>query len=310
MSLDSLLLLVFVTLALIATAAILFVRDLLSRRAEKEAPSERASDDEIALPSPAEVVTRGQDVEEDWWLSEFVAQTGSEWTADTVILLTFLVGLAVGGALFVWQDDELAGITGALLGILAVGATFFFLRARRRRLLRDQLPDIMELMARAVRAGESLDQALALAGNSALQPLADEFRYCASQLKMGLSLESAMRGLVARAPIAETRILAMTLVVQRRRGGNLPLTLDRLAKVFRDRGNFARQFRAATAMGRGSVVLLGLLALGLDAVVIFGRVQLFESLLTTNAGRIMLAISIALQTLGVAWALWLFRSDY
>ena len=114
----------------------------------------------------------------------------------------------------------------------------------------------MELMARAVRAGESLDQAIALAGNSGFTR-GRRVPLLRSQMKMGLSLESAIRGLVSRAPLAETRILAMTLIVQRRRGGSLPTTLERLARVFRDRSNFYRQFQAATALGRGSAVMIG-----------------------------------------------------
>lgn len=310
MSLDTVLLLLFVALAFITTAILLFARDLVKRRKAAETAELQNSDDDLHLPSPSEIAARGTATEDEGWLGQVVSQSGSNWTVDTVFLLAIVVGLALGGGLFIWRDDDAAGFAGAILGILAVIATFFFLRARRRNRFREQLPDIMELMARAVRAGESLDQALTLAGESAMQPLAEEFRYCANQLKMGLSLESAMRGLIARVPLPETRILAMTLIVQRRRGGNLPLTLDRLAKVFRDRGNFYRQFRAATATGRGSIALLALVAVGLDVVVIFGRVQLLESLLTTNIGRMMLGMSIVLQIIGAVWAMWLFRSDY
>ena len=57
---------------------------------------------------------------------------------------------------------------GAVVGVLAVGGLLFYLRFRRQRAIREQLPDVMELMARAVRAGESLDQAIALAGNSGI----------------------------------------------------------------------------------------------------------------------------------------------
>ena len=202
------------------------------------------------------------------------------------------------------------GRWGASSGCWRVGGLLFYLRIRRQRVIREQLPDVMELMARAVRAGESLDQAIALAGNSGFQPVAAEFRYCASQMKMGLSLEAAIRGLVGRVPLAETRILAMTLIVQRRRGGSLPTTLERLARVFRDRAAFYRQFQAATALGRGSAALIALVGLGLDAFVILGHSEYAAVLLTSHAGHVMLATSLVLQVVGVTWALWLFRSNY
>jgi tight adherence protein B len=215
--------------------------------------------------------------------------------------------LSVGGSLFLWRDDVVAGATGAVFGVMLVGGVLMFFRARRNNAIRDQLPDCMELMARAVRAGESLDQAITLVGNSQLRPVATEFRYCASQMKMGLSLESAIRGMVARVPLIETRILAMTLIVQRRRGGSLPVTLERLARVFRDRLSFYRQFRAATALGRASAALIGL---GLDAFMVFGNSDYAQKLVTTDVGHIMLVIALVLQIVGITWALWLFRSRY
>ena len=80
--------------------------------------------------------------------------------------------------------------------------------------------------------------------------------------------------------------------------------------MFRDRANFYRQFQAATALGRGSAVLIALVGLGLDAFVILGHSEYAAILLTSNAGRVMLATALVLQVVGVTWALWLFRSNY
>lgn len=293
-------LVVFAAAALIIAAVLLLWRDLVRGRTEEIEPE--------GLDLPA--VLPPETVLEESWLDQLTAQTGSEFTSDTAVLLAILVALTLGGVLFVWRDDLLAGALGVVVGVLLVTGTLFWLRARRQRLIREQLPDVMELMARAVRAGESLDQAITLAGNSGFQPVANEFRYCASQMRMGLSLEASLRRLVGRAFVSETRILAMTLIVQRRRGGSLPTTLERLAHVFRDRANFYRQFRAATALGRGSATLIALIGLGLDAFVILGNSEYAAILLTTTAGRILLATAMALQVVGVTWALWLLRSNF
>jgi tight adherence protein B len=300
-------LLIYVAVALLVAAALLLVRDLRAagRRPAEPAPAEPLDIRSLLPPTEAAAAeTRDRS-----WLGRLVAETGYDLTSDIALLLAILVGLALGGALFVWRDDWLAAAAGAMLGFLLVGGVLYYLRTRRRRILAEQLPDVMELMARAVRAGESLDQAIALAGDSTLRPLAGEFRWCASQMKIGLSLETAMRRLVRRVPLLESRILAMTLAVQRQRGGNLPGTLERLARVFRDRSNLARQFRAATALGRGSTVLIALIALGLDALVVVGHTEYTASLLTSYAGRIMLVAALLLQLLGIAWLLWLFRSE-
>ena len=303
----ALLIVIYLAVALIAAAVFLLVRDLFARRTPPDQQGEEALDLSTLLPPTETEAAAGRN---DSRLGRLAIETGFDLTAETVLLLAAMIGLAIGGAIFLWRDDVLAAVTGAVLGVLVVAALLVFLRARRYRAIRDRLPDCMDLMARAVRAGESLDQAITLVGNSGLRPVDAEFRWCASQMKMGLSLESAIRGMVVRLPLAETRILAMTLIVQRRRGGSLPSTLERLAQVFRDRMSFYRQFQAATALGRGSAALIALLAIGLDGFVIFGNSEYTETLLTTNVGRIMLSIAVVLQILGIAWAAWLFRSRY
>jgi tight adherence protein B len=300
---------IYAAVALIVAMLFLVVRDLLgyfkAKKAGELVQEEERLDLSKLLPSP------DADAEKEVsWLGKLVSETGSDLTTETALLLAIIIGLVLGGSLYLWLNDELAGAFGAVFGVLGVGGLLLYLRFRRYRTIREQLPDVMELLARAVRAGESLDQAIALAGTSTLQPLDAEFHYCSNQMKMGLSLDAAVRGLVGRIPLAETRILAMTLIVQRRRGGNLPTTLERLARVFRDRSNFYRQFQAATALGRGSVILITLVALGLDAFVFMGHSDFARDLLITNAGQIMLASSLILQVIGVSWVMWLFRSQY
>jgi tight adherence protein B len=305
MSITWLPVIVYAAVALIVAAVLLLFRDLF-RRKPKEIDSESLEIEEL-LPQTAAARAAERDQS---WLGQMASETGTGLTAATTLLLGILVALALGGGLYVWQDSIAAGVTGAMLGLIVLSLVLIYLRWKRHQTIRDQLPDVMELMARAVRAGESLDQAIQLAGASGMRPVASEFRYCAGQMKMGLSLEAAIRGMVARIPLSETRILAMTLALQRRRGGSLPTTLERLARVFRDRSNFYRQFQAATALGRGSAALIALIGIGLDIFVLLGNSDYAENLMTTNFGRMLFGLAILLQVVGIAWAVWLFRPRY
>lgn len=309
MTQSELMLIVYAAVALIVAFVLFLIRDLFGRR---ESGDERLYAGKDGLPDLRKLLPSADAgaAPPDTWLGQLVAETRSDFTVDTALLLAVLMGLTLGGILYFWRDDWLAGAAGVMLGVVAVGGLLYFLRFRRFHAIREQLPEVMDLMARAVRAGESLDQAIALAGESNMRPVAGEFRYCASQMKMGLSLESAIRGLVGRAPLTETRILAMTLIVQRRRGGHLPTTLERLARVFRDRGAFQRQFMAATALGRGSAILIALVGLGLDLFVILGHAEYATNLMQTTIGHFLLGLSLFLQFVGITWAVWLFRSHY
>jgi len=197
-----------------------------------------------------------------------------------------------------------------LIGNIAVTMYFVYMRDRRRREMREQLPDVMDMMARAVRAGQTLDQAITLAGETAEAPLKDEFVRAAKHLDMGLSLEGAIRALTRRAPLPETRILAATLMVQRRAGGSLPVTLERLARVIRDRLSYQRQFRAATAAGRMSMFMILLAGPIVLAYMWFFQRDYIQNLIVSPEGHMMMALAITLQVIGTLWILSLLRSDY
>jgi tight adherence protein B len=225
-------------------------------------------------------------------------------------LLALACGLFLGGAGFLWRNNALAAAAGFLIGVLLIVGIFVYVRSRRRSAIREQLPEAMDMLARAVRAGESIDQAVHVAGKTLAEPLATEFRRCDRQLQMGLSLDGAVRGMTRRAPVMEMRIMATTVTVQRRTGGSLPTALEHLARVFRDRLSYHRQFRAATAQGRGSVIVIAIAGLVAATYLFVWQPEYMQGLLQEPIGQALLAIAVVLQILGLAWVFWLLRSNY
>ena len=257
------------------------------------------------LPRPSGMASRF-----DRWFDQLVSEATPELTPQTALLVVVAAGLSVGGVLFVWREDLIAGLAGMLTGSFLVVGFFFYRRARRRRAIREQFPDVIDLLAHAVRAGESIDQAIQLAGKNASEPLASQFRRCAGQLKLGRSLSAVVHGRTQRVPLAEARILAATLIVQRRAGGTLSVTLDRLAHVCRDRLSYHRQYRAATAAGRGGAVLIASITGGAAAYMLIWRPEYVRGFLEVPQGHILLAIAIGLQIVGLTWIYKLLTIDY
>jgi tight adherence protein B len=168
----------------------------------------------------------------------------------------------------------------------------------------------MELLARAVRAGESLDQAVHLVGETVPKPLGPEFRRCARQMEMGLSVDAAMQSMSRRAPVTEIRILASALTVQRKTGGSLPITLERLSAVIRDRLNYRRQFKASTAAGRVSTLLIGAAGPFVAVYLMVFQAAYFQKFLDSFGGQMMLLTALVLQVVGYIWVYSLLRTDY
>ncbi len=247
---------VFCAIALIVAVVYLWVSGMFAERGRVIGQRLAPDHDSTSGPQLSAVglqplaAPRGLTGRIDHWFASLIKESGADISPETASLLSLTVGLFLGALLFLWSDDVFLGALGMLIGMLCVLSYFFVRRARRRRAMLELLPEAIDLLARAVKAGETLEQGLHLVGDHVHEPLGLEFRRSASHLGMGLSVDAAMRSLSRRVAVLEMQLLAATLIVQRRAGGNLPDTLQTLAKVVRDRLSYHRQFRAATA-GRG-----------------------------------------------------------
>jgi tight adherence protein B len=246
----------------------------------------------------------------DLGFTRFFLQTGIALSPDTGFMIASGAGLVLCGIVLVVRDDFLEAALALGAGVLVVMAYYYHRRSRRIAEIREQLPDVMELLARAVRAGESLDQAISLVGESAPRPLGPEFKRCARQLEMGLSVSAAMEAITLRAPVTELRIMASALMIQRRAGGSLPRTLERLSAVVRDRLSYQRQFKAATGASRISTMLIGLTGPLVTIYLLIWQREYFDKFFESFPGQMMLLTAIVLQVIGYFWIYQLLKNEY
>jgi tight adherence protein B len=135
-------------------------------------------------------------------------------------------------------------------------------RKRREQMLVQQLPETLEMIVRALRAGQSVDGALKEIAASSAPPVGTEIRTVYDEMAMGLSFEKALRNLEKRfAGVSDIKIMCTAFIVQRETGGNLSKILAGLADTIRRRFKLRRQVRTLTAEGRTSALILGLLPL-------------------------------------------------
>src|SRR5262249_13834111 len=182
-------------------------------------------------------------------------------------LLAIAAGLGLGVAATLLRGP-LLGLLGAAFGAAApLGYVEAKRRARRERLL-NQLPGAFDLMARVIRAGQSVPQALQAVADAFADPLAGEFANCQKQQNLGLRPEVTFKEMAQRTGILEVRIFVMALLIQRQTGGNLAEVLERLAGLVRDRQRLRRRVKTLTAEGRRQgATPLGLPFVGFAAMV-------------------------------------------
>ncbi len=299
---------VLLTLASAAGAAVMGLRDLFGRGHETK--PERAKQPIRLRRLQKDEAAQGLLSGFDRWFMRLVRETGLDLTTTTAVLMLILCGTLVGGTMFVWNELPLPSAIGVSLGMAVALGGLVIGRAKRIRKLQDQLPAALEMLARGMQAGQSLDQAIHLVGQRSPEPLAREFRFCAKQLTMGLSLPAVMRSLVGRVRLFDVRIFTTTLTVHRQTGGNVAKILERLASVVRERLSFRRQLQASTGAGRLSAILVGSIGPLLFAYLFFNHPEYMQSMITSPMGQAMLLGAVLLELAGLIWTVRLLKPAY
>ena len=245
----------------------------------------------------------------DQAFDRLVLESGHEMTPGAFLLMLIACGLLGGGVLWNLCDHGLALVAGAMIGMIVPMVVVAIQRARRLQHVREELPHVLDLMARGVRAGESLDQAVALVATESGGVLGKEFKQCARQLEMGLAVPAVMKSLAGRLRVIELRMLATTLSVHRQTGGNLAETLERMSGVVRDRLNARRQMRAATGAGRASAMLIATISPVAYVIMFLWQPEHFSVLYRDPLGLMLLAMAFVMEIVGIFWVIALLRSD-
>ena len=245
----------------------------------------------------------------DQQFDRLLIESGLPLTSMTAVLVMAATALLVGGIVLLVRDDVLLAALGTLVGFLLPLGFFSFSRRRRLRQIDEQLPDAIDEMSRAIHAGGTLEQAIGMVAGDTSGALGDEFRWCSRQLQLGLPVSTAMRTLSSRVRLLSIRTLAVILAVHHQTGGNLALTLERLAEVTRSRRFFRRQLRSTTSAARLSAQLIAAAAPLLFVILLFVQPDHIRRLLDDNAGRVMLTVGVMLEIIGVVWLSRLMRVD-
>ncbi len=187
------------------------------------------------------------------------------------------------------------------MGLLLAALPFAWLLLRRRsrfRLFAKQLPDALELISRALRAGHSLASGINLVSEEMRAPIAKEFHRVFEEQNLGIPLESALTNMTDRIPNLDLKFFATAIVLQRQTGGDLAEILDKIGYLVRERFKIWGQVQALTGEGRLSGVVLLALPPVLFLAVYRMNPDYVMPLFTDPMGRQMLAGGIVMQLLG------------
>ncbi len=136
-------------------------------------------------------------------------------------------------------------------------------RSKRLNVFQQGLPEALDLMVNAMRAGHSLIASIGSVARECADPIGCEFRSCFEEQNYGLEMKTAMDNMVSRVPLQDLRIVVTAIMIQRESGGNLAEVLDKTSHVIRERFRLKRQVGVHTAQGRMTGWVLTFLPVGL-----------------------------------------------
>jgi tight adherence protein B len=227
-----------------------------------------------------------------WWTSFQEELDLAEISTSAAQLAVVAVGLGLGlGALLTLLTGSPAG---ALVGVLVpvgVRAVVKGRVERKRRLFADQLPDNLDVLSSALRAGHSLVGALSVVVDDAPEPSKSEFRRVIADEQLGVPLEDALAVTVRRMKSGDLDQVALVATIQRDTGGNTAEVLDRVADTVRERAELRRLVRTLTAQGRMARWIVSLLPVVLLGAIMLINPGYMNPMFTNSTGRALLFVS-------------------
>jgi tight adherence protein B len=219
---------------------------------------------------------------------------------------------------FLWVAGGLAG-AGLVVGVafrlpifaIPLGSAFLgampfaWLLMRKKRRIRQfvaAMPEAVELISRALRAGHGLASGLRLVAEEMKGPVADEFHRVFEEQNLGIPIELALRNMADRIPVMDVRFFVIAVIIQRATGGDLAEVLDKIGRLIRQRFELFGHVKALTAEGRLSGIVLLAMPPALLAFLSVVNNDYVSILFNTPMGVKLLTGTAVLQVVG-AWSI-------
>jgi tight adherence protein B len=210
--------------------------------------------------------------------------------------LSVLLGL-IGAMWMLHFPFTLALIPALLLGAAPAGY-LYWLKTQRMKKFNQQLPEALELISRALRAGHAFSVGLKLVGEEAADPIGIEFRRVFDEVSVGVALPQALQNMTERLDSIDLRFFVTSVLVQRETGGNLAEIIDGLAGLMRKRFELHLKVRALSAEGRISGLILFCLPIALGMLLFQMNPDYMSLLFTDPIGQTQVMIGSFLMVTG------------
>ncbi len=226
-------------------------------------------------------------------------QAGTRHTLGFYVLASALFAfLGFGAGSWLRLNYLVSILAGACLGCLPL---WYILTKKRKRMekFQGQLPEALDLIARALKAGQALSGALKMVADEMDDPIGHEFDKALNEINFGVGVPEALKNLANRVDCLDLKFFVIAVIIQRETGGNLAEILENIARIIRERFKLHGRIRILAAEGKLSAIILTGLPFVTASVLFFANRPYIQILTMDPLGRILAGVAISLMILGI-----------
>jgi len=292
---------IFILVMILVFGVLLLREDSRLKRVKRQVAVALAPRDKPAIEF-AESVRRHRRFGEGYLLSlvlKYEPGAPYNWPVRYLVLIGTSIALAVSIGASMILPLLVAVVGGIVSGGLAVRSLLDWQRHRYADRLLRQLPDTLQLVVSAVRAGLPVGEAFRTLESEMPTPTRDQFALVRHELDLGRNPEEALLAVYERTHVEEYAIFSVTLAVQSKSGGRLTESLQTLCETIRQRVILAGRARALAGESKLSARVLASIPFIAGFAMYFERPENIEMLFYDPRGQKLFAVGITTLVMGI-----------
>lgn len=234
------------------------------------------------------------------WVEDVWRQSASRYALGIYFSVSLLIFAAVilVTSWMPWLHASLRILSAFVLGSIPF---ILLYRQKQKRMahFESQLPDAVDLISRALKAGHAFSTGMRMVANDLGDPIGSEFTRTMAEVSYGADLNQAMKNMLLRVDCPDLKFFVMSVILQRETGGNLAEILGNLSRLMRERFKLHRKIKTLTAEGKWSAVILVLLPFVLIVALYLVNPNYVRILGEDPVGRFLVAATIIMQIAGI-----------
>jgi tight adherence protein B len=232
-------------------------------------------------------------------LSRLIEQSGTESTLGVFILLSIV--LASGGFVtLLWVTSHL--LLSLMMAIVSGILPFLYVYIKKKRRMEKfqrQLPDALDLIARALKAGHAFTGGLKMVGDELGEPVGTEFEKTLHEINFGSGIPEALKGLTQRVDCPDLRFFIISVIIQRETGGNLAEILGKISYLIRERFKLQSRVQVLASEGKLSAIILIAIPFVIALALSVLNPGYIKTLFTDPVGKALVAFALLMMVLGI-----------